>query len=222
MENLVKLNLFGDLGDFVGANEWEFDVKSVSEAIQAVNTVTKQKFNDYFIKNNKLNAKYRILINGEDFIAPELELNEKNWELINSSELVMKKNNLKTIDIVPIIESSGVKGGGIFATIVGALLIVVGAVIAIVGSFVGAEGVGGMLIFAGLGILSAGVVALLSKPPVFDYSNQLDNASAQSYLFNGPQNTVGEGGPIPIGYGTLAVGSNVISAGYKITEFQNN
>ena len=44
------------------------------------------------------------------------------------------------------------------------------------------------------------------------------NAFVQS-LFAGPQNIVGEGGPVPVGYGRLVVGSQVISASYVIRDF---
>ncbi len=215
--SLVKISVFGDLGSFIGATEWELNVKSVKEGIAALNTICKNKFNEYFIKHNKLQAKYRILINGRDFDSPEQELNETNYELINSSELVMKKNDLKTIDIVPLIESSGGKGVGIFTAILGVLLIIVGVILLIIPGF---NVAGGLLLVAGIGLLSAGVVSLLSKPPSFNFNQDLDTSVSHSYLFNGPTNTIGEGNPVPVGYGTMLVGSNVISAGYKITEFQ--
>lgn len=214
--NLCTLRLFGDLGNFIGATEWELNVNSVKMAISALNTLTRGKFNEYFIKKNKLQAKYRVLINGRDFDCPTKEINETNWEMANQSELVMKKKNLKTIDIVPIIESAGGKGLGILTTILAVVLIIVGAII----DFPTAGTLGTSLIIAGIGLLGAGVVALLSKPPSFNFNQNLDNSVSQSYLFNGPTNTIGEGNPVPIGYGTMAVGSNVISAGYKVTEFQ--
>lgn len=215
MSNLVKINLFGELGTFVGSTNWELDISSVSEAINAINVITENKFKEFFIKKNKLQAKYRVLINGRDFDCPEQEINEKNWQLINSSELVMKKNNLETIDIVPLIENSGTGGAGIFTAILGGLLIVAGIILSVIGF-----GAGTPLIVAGIGLLAGGVVALLSKPPQFAYNQSLDGANSQSYLFNGPVNTIGEGGPVPVGYGTLLVGSNVISAGYKVTQYR--
>jgi predicted phage tail protein len=213
MNNLVTLNVWGDCADFIGYKKWELNVKSVQEALHALNTLTKNKFNEYFIKKNKLNAKYRILINGKDFTCPVNEINDKNLEMINQSELVMNKNNLQTIDIVPLIESAK-NAFGIITAILGAILIIVGIFV------VGFTPFGIGLIIAGIGLLGAGIVSLLSKPPPFSYNQNLDNATSQSYLFNGPTNTVGEGNPVPIGYGTFLVGSNVISAGYKITEFQ--
>ena len=217
MSNLVKLNLFGELGAFIGSESWELDVKSVQEAISAINTITRNKFNEYFIKNNKLQAKYRILINGRDFDCTEKELNETNYQKIYESELVMKKKDLKTIDIVPLIESAGGKGFGILTAILGALMIIVGIILIATGF--GAP-IGIAVIIGGLGLLGAGVVSLLSKPPSFNYNQPLDNSVSHSYLFNGPSNTIGEGNPVPIGYGTVLVGSNVISAGYRVDEFQ--
>ena len=214
--NLVRLSLFGELAEFIGAGDWEFNVNSVQECLKALNTVTNNKFNEYFIKNNKLQAKYRILINGRDFYCTENELNENNWEKFQESELVMQKNDLKTIDIVPLIESAG-NIGGIIASILGIILLVIGVILLIVP---GTQGIGYGLLVAGISLLGAGVVALLSKPPSFDFNQNLDNSISQSYLFNGPTNTVGEGNPVPIGYGTTLVGSNVISAGYQITQFE--
>lgn len=215
--NNVKIKLFGELGEYVKFDSWELDVKSVQEAIHAINTLTNNRFSEYFFKKNKLYAKYRILINGRDFMSPVDTINENNWELYRQSELVIKKNDLKTIDIVPILESDDTHSLGLITAILGAVLIVVGVILIATG--VGSlAGIG--LIFGGLALLGAGVVALLSKPPTFNYNQDLSNSVSQSYLFNGPINTVGEGNPVPVGYGTILVGSNVVSEGYKITTFQ--
>jgi len=206
--NLVKLKLWGELGDAIG-QEWEFNVKSVREAIRALNTVTKNKFNDFFIKNNKLQSKYRLLINGIDFTSQEKEINEKNWYKVNDSQLVIKSDNLKTIDIVPVLENSDAVLK-IITIIVAIALIIIGIVVP------GAQA----LIFVGIALLASGIYALISKPPPFNFNQAANNSVSQSYLFNGPQNTAAEGNPVPIGYGTMLVGSAVISAGYKIVEFQ--
>ena len=57
----------------------------------------------------------------------------------------------------------------------------------------------------------------LSSPPKFEDFRQIsDGTKASSYFFNGPENTTREGGPVPVGYGELLVGSQVISASYEI------
>lgn len=217
MNKLIKLKLHGDLAK-IGA-EWNFATKSVNETLYALNTLTNNSFTNYFIKNDKLKAKYRILINGKDFISPVEELNEENIEMINSSELVMQKENIETIDIVPFIENSDSKALGILSTILGVILIVVGIIIAVVGAFVGATPLGLALIGIGLGLAAGGVAALLSRPPNAGSFKNPDLAGQESYLFSGPSNVIGEGGPVPIGYGRVLLGSQVISAAYKIINF---
>jgi hypothetical protein len=79
---------------------------------------------------------------------------------------------------------------------------------------------------AGLSLIAAGVTSLLAKPPpLLPFNAQqatTQNQGAigqgggpQSYLFNGPVNTVGEGGPVPVGYGTLMVGSVAVNVYYE-------
>ncbi len=214
MEKLVKLNLLGDLGEKVGKS-WEFSAKSAQECIHALNTVTRNKFNNYFINNDKLKAKYRVIINGRDFVSPVSELNEGNLEMAYQSELVMKHENLQTIDIVPFIENNDSKTIGI---ILGVILIVVGVILIFYSSAYGVAA-GIALITAGIGI---GIAALLSKPPDFGDPNRPDKAGKQSYLFGGPINIIGEGGPVPIAFGQILAGSQVISSAYKIQDYVPN
>lgn len=201
--NLVNIKLHGHLGAKIGEN-WNLAVLSVGEAVHAINCLT-GKLYKYLTEKDKEGAKYRVLINGRDF-----KYNEKpsldNLESIKTCELVMKNNLLETIDIVPVIEGAD---GDIGAIILGAVLIIIGI-------FVPGLGVlGTMLIIGGIGLIAAGVINLLTSPPQFE-----DFRSANqriSYLFNGPVNVTNEGGPVPIGYGRLLVGSQVISASYEVT-----
>lgn len=207
MSNLVQVKLHGDLGLHL-CPEWELAVSSVREAISAINTLTKNSFSNYFINNDKLRAKYRVLINGRDFLSPEPEINEHNSHLVTESELYMEKKDIKTIDIVPVLEAADSKTGGIFGIIIGAILIVVGAVTGQV-----------YLAIAGLALIAGGATALLTRPPKSSFGRTAPDGKSQSYLFNGPTNTIGEGGPVPIGYGSLLVGSQVISSAFKIEDY---
>ncbi len=57
----------------------------------------------------------------------------------------------------------------------------------------------------------------MSSPPKFEDFREIDGSTGRtSYLFNGPENTTQEGGPVPVGYGQLIIGSQVISASYVI------
>lgn len=93
------------------------------------------------------------------------------------------------------------------------------------------------LLLAILALLASGVTSLLAKPPPnIPFNPQQPpspepgptpdipggpgiggaEGSAISYLLNGPTNIMGEGGPVPVGYGRLIIGSNIIQVSYDI------
>lgn len=212
-EPLVKVTLHGELGQTC-YKEWNIRVNSVGEAIRCIEMNTKKLYK-FLLSKEQEGARYRVLINGEDFICDKkgsLELKEEDIKYLKNSQLMMNNINLKSIDIVPVLEGAD---SGIFTTIAGALLIATSIVLFIIPGF---NITGAALLVAGLGLLSAGVVALLSKPPDFEDFRTAPNARI-SYLFNGPQNTTREGGPVPVGYGRLLVGSQVISAAYIVNDY---
>ena len=184
MAKLVKVSIFGELGDFCG-REWDLDVKSPAEAFSASETMS-GRFSRYFSQNpDKTQAKYRILINGRDFSCPVKQIDKSNAEMIYQSELIMKKEDLRTIDVVPFLESSGPA-----------------------------------LVILAIAVIAAVVTYLLAKPPAFGSFRPIDKTGKESYLFGGPVNVVGEGGPVPLGYGRVLAGSHVISSAYKVVDFQ--
>ena len=81
-----------------------------------------------------------------------------------------------------------------------------------------AEGAdGGFLAFVIITIFVTVVQLALMKPPKFDDFREIEETrKGQSYLFSGPQNTVNEGGPIPLGYGRVLVGSQVVAQSYEV------
>ncbi len=200
---LTEIRLHGDLGEKVG-NLWKATISSVGQGMRAVEMNSKKKFYKYLIEKDREGVRYQVLINGREF--EKGELNESEPETVLKSELSIINKNIKTIDIIPVIEGAGSNALGIITTILGVLLIIVGIVLA-------PAGIGVALIVAGIGLVAAGVLSLLSKPPKFESFNPPGKGG---YLFNGPENTVGEGGPIPIIYGRLIVGSLAIGASYQI------
>jgi hypothetical protein len=78
----------------------------------------------------------------------------------------------------------------------------------------------------GFALLIGGVSLMNMNPPEFDDHTEIDISKgaggARSYLFNGPQNTAREGGPVPIGYGRLLVGSTIIQAAQSIRDIAAN
>lgn len=205
---LTEITLHGHLGETIGSN-WNLEVNSVAEAIRAIEVLSEHTLYRYLLEMDKKGCKYRVLINGNDFETQEpLDINKP--EAIANSELVIKNPELKTIDIVPVIEGSD---ANTLTIVAGALLIIAGVILAFVP---GAQPFAPVLIIAGIGLLVAGVINLLSQPPDTDDLREIGGKGTTSYMFSGPQNVTREGNPVPVGYGRMLVGSQVIAASYEI------
>ena len=121
-------------------------------------------------------------------------------------------------------KGGGQGGGGMMKGIIAIFLAVILAIIP--GTQVFAGLTLSMMMPAILGLVAVGVSLMLSKPPPMVSPAAIANPSADfsgspnggggepSYLFNGPVNTVGEGGPVPVGYGRLIIGSHQVFASY--------
>jgi len=205
----TKIKLHGALGEQMGRSEWSLCVDSASEAIHAINNQTDKKLYKQFAKNDKSNIKYRVLIDGEDFVSPkklnnnlnDKKLMEEDLETIQSSELIMNKK-IKRIDIIPVVEGAS----AVVNIVVGVLLIVIGIAFPPLN----------FLIVAGLALVASGLSAMLMEPPEFSEIRKIEGMQTASYLFNGPVNTIREGGTIPVIYGQVLAGSQVIAAHYQV------
>lgn len=209
---MVKVNLHGRMGKEFGEN-WELQVNSVHEALRAIEANTLGKFRKWILDRGQENLEYAILINKKP-----LDFHEKlTVENIQNTEIYANYGkNLTSIDIIPVI-----KGG---SAVIRIITIIVGVALIAAAFFAGPAAP--FLALAGLTLVAAGVTSLLAKPPpLIPYSAQQATTATQgavgqgggpqSYLFNGPINTVGEGGPIPIGYGTLMIGSVAVNVYYQ-------
>ena len=129
------------------------------------------------------------------------DIDPSDFESVCQSELMLNRK-LKRLDIVPVIE------GGIAAPILMGI------------GLMGAGMLAGLplLIMVGLGLVISGMANLLAKPPEYEEFREFTDVKTKgSYLFAGPQNSVKEGGPVPIGYGRLLVGSQLVGASYNIS-----
>jgi predicted phage tail protein len=222
---MVKVILHGKLGEDIG-KEWDLEVSSVNEAFRAIEANTR-KLRKWII-NNK-NYEYHILLNKKILNIPNDPLKVTGSEVF----CLYKKNQLKTIDLVPNIVGASWYA---WAEIVG------GAVAIGAGATAGQSWnpvpttLAPAVIIAGIALIADGVSRLVSKPPpTIPFQAQQATTSnqgsigdgqgilggPQSYLFNGPVNLVGEGGPVPVGYGTLMVGSIAANVYYENTYVTN-
>ncbi|CAK0749921.1 Tail assembly protein [Gammaproteobacteria bacterium] len=215
---MVTITLHGEMGKALGKAKWILDVKKVSEAIHAINVLTENKLNKYLKKHGE--DGFSVVVNNRTLTYGEkLDINDKEIERkIKESQLNLSFKNLQTIDIVPVVVLAN---SDILNIVLGVVLIIVGVLIA-VGTLGGGAPLSAALIIGGIGIIAAGVINLLSKPPVFEDYREISKGGKTSYLFNGPENVINDGGPVPIGYGRLLVGSQVIAASYNISNIPVN
>lgn len=216
MSDLVKVNLHDSLGDFLKRKTWELKVNSAAEAIRAIDIMSNGRLFKYLSDENNSTQEYEVLVNHKNVSCPK---NIENIEEITNSELMMSYKDLEAIDIIPSVSGSDKNVLGIALIVVAVALIATG-----VGAAAGAVTLGfglttGSLIVAGLGLAAAGAMILLSKPPKFEPFGDIENGQRDSYLFSGPANTVSEGGPVPLGYGELIVGSNVVAQNFQVRDY---
>jgi predicted phage tail protein len=115
------------------------------------------------------------------------------------------------LHIVPIV--AGAKDQGWGKIILGAVLFGFGAVVGFgntLFSVAGANITGGMIARVGIGFVLGGVGQLLSPTPQTGSRGADERAS---FLFNGVQNLLEQGNPVPLVYGEFIVGSVTVSAG---------
>ena len=74
--------------------------------------------------------------------------------------------------------------------------------------------VAGYMFSAGAALALGGAAALITAHFASDPSQQNSPDNQPSYAFNGTVNTTGQGGPVPLGYGRMVVGGQVISVGF--------
>jgi predicted phage tail protein len=135
---------------------------------------------------------YRVLLGGKE----ELEL----------EQTINPCSSRETIRIIPYIQGSS----GIVKIVVGAALIAIGVFIPGPWS--------PYLINAGTALILGGISQLLFKPPEAETQEEVKNRP--SFVFNGAINTTRQGGSVPVCFGRVIVGSQVISAGLSVSENQ--
>ncbi len=106
------------------------------------------------------------------------------------------------IRIAPVLVGS--KQAGLFQVLAGAVLMVVGAVSMYFGNAYGPQ-----MMMMGAALALGGIAQMMAPQPATDGGF----SSRTSYNFNGAQNITQQGGPVPLLYGRMRIGSVVISEG---------
>ncbi|WP_429503008.1 tail assembly protein [Paraburkholderia youngii] len=142
------------------------------------------------------NATRSFLVRGVHACGDEMDYGEDDIAYPQSSGV---------LKVVPLVEGAGSFGkilGGIFIAAIG---------------FAFAPMLGGLstaVIGFGASMALSGLAELLApRPKATAQKENPDNEP--SLAFDGAVNTMGQGGPVPLGYGRLLVGSQVISVGFS-------
>lgn len=197
MSKLTKITFHGNLAEALEQKSFEVNVESVSEGLRAVDILSKRKLSKAIIENEKQNVKYKILADEKPLFSEDINDPEK----IKNSEMFIEKN-YNTIDVVPVLEGAGgdVKDFG---------LVVGGAVLI-------GMGISPVVTLIGIFAVLTGMSNILSEPPEFEDFREIQQVNKkESYLFNGPINTYNPGGPVPVGYGRIMVGSLAIAYSHE-------
>lgn len=192
---MKEIRLYGHLGEKFGRSH-RLDVGSPSEAARAL-CVVLPGFTEEFLGADGT-AAYRVYVGGHT-------ATQDTFELPSSAQVIR---------FVPIVEGAG---GGFGKVLLGGLLIA-GAVMfpqfaaMEFGMFGQTFVVGNIMKSIGMSLILGGLSQLLFKPPSPPKAAAAPDRKP-SYLFDGAVNNTGQGSPIPLAYGEILVGSQVISTG---------
>lgn len=162
-----------------------YSVKSVPEALRALSANYKT-----FRSNIKEGSYYKVIVDKSPISEEELS-----------------RTATKTIKIIPVVQGAS---RGLGQIILGAALLAVawwnpyswGAIIT------------GTMTSVGASLVMGGVAQMLTKTPKLSAGADRPDTN-QSYAFDGPVNTTAQGNPVPLAYGRILAGSQVISAGLE-------
>jgi|TARA_R100000084_G_scaffold32111_2_gene12378 predicted phage tail protein len=221
------VRLLDDLGERYGSTHEYYDLRTPADAIKLL-CINNPELKEELLEAHEHGVAYRLIQSGEDLGADDLHLPVGSQDLI----------------LVPVIVGSGGVGRAVGKIIAGVALVALSFVSFGGAAFLGGAfaGIGagasafGSVALAGIGasLILGGVADLLSPQPVlpklgnnrFSGPSETDGPQSvvrgadgkQSYAYTGAANTVGIGSVIPVAYGEVLVGSNLISASIEVTD----
>jgi predicted phage tail protein len=187
-----NIYLQGKLGKLFGEH-WKLNASTVQEAMNGIDVQRDGKLRQHLVDCTEKGIEFTVQ-RGEDF----LDYDNLQMELGNDDLI-----------ITPLPVGAGKTSGRIKA-IVGIALIVIGVLALLSGNPILAVGAW-YLIGAGALLVGIGIAEFLTP-------NTPSNAG-EGFLFNGPENTVKQGIPVPLCYGELVVGGAPINFGFVTSKY---
>jgi predicted phage tail protein len=192
--SLRTIRLYGHLGERFG-RVFRLDVQSPAEAVRALCFLL-PGFRHAVVDDPRGSCGYRVTA---------------GMDRRDQDSLKLPCGETESIRIVPVLCGAGKNGVG--QTILGIILVVVGVFTTWAGDY------SGSVIGIGLSMIVGGVAQMLAKSPsMADAGAPERPENRPSYAFDGAINTYAQGNPVPVCYGRLIVGSQVISAGMSVEQ----
>ena len=192
MNQYKTVRLYGRLGALFGRVH-RLVVNSPAEAVRAL-SVTIPGFETYMQTAHLRGMRFAVF---------------KGRQNIGLDELAHGAGS-EDIRIAPVI--AGRKSGGLFQTIIGAVILTVGVVMTAGVGLAAATPFMVSLMTGGGAMMLGGIMQMLSpQPGGLSVSQDPDNTP--SYAFGGPVNTVAMGNPVGLPYGLRERGGALVSAG---------
>lgn len=194
---MLTVTLYGHLADKYGKTH-HIDAKTPAEVIRAFCANFKD-FKEQIIQDGQ--AFYKVIAGRENRSSPD----------------ALHVGTSKTIKIVPVIGGKS----GLGRVIVGAAMIAASfympTYFTTTGLFASVS-LSSVASSIGWSLVLGGISSMLFAPPKVKINNGERPENKPSYAFSGAINTTGQGNPVPICYGRLRVGSQVISTGLSVAQ----
>lgn len=184
---LKTIRLYGRLGAIFGRVH-RYDVQTPAEAVKAL-CVTLEGFQSYLMAARRNGMVFAVLKGKRQVPAEDLSMDAGDAE----------------IRIAPI--TVGSKRGGVFQTVLGAVMVVAGIALSPI-----TGGASLSLAWAGAAAMAGGLYQMLSPQPK-GLQGREDADNKPSYAFGGPVNTTAVGTAVGLPIGRREIGGAIISAG---------
>lgn len=181
---MKTIKLYGKLGKLFGKIH-VLNVKNAAEAVRAL-CCNKPELKKFLLENNDI--RYKVFVDNE-----------------NIDEKQLRDKAEKEIKIIPVVAGAN----DVVKIIIGAVLLYAAFTIAGPAGLAEAAWYIQATAMLGANLILSGTIGLLTPTPTTPESPE----KIDSFGFNGAVNNVRQGGPVPLAYGELIVGSHVISAG---------
>lgn len=204
---MIDVHLHGFLGEKYGS-KYRLEIASAPEAVRALEANFPGFMED-------MRHRWFRVVRGNPDTGLHLDGDLLGMHLGNAdlhfipTTAGAKSSGAKAVIGVVILGAAVVASGGLAA---GATLFGANGALAGTAFGVGAATVSyGNLAMLGFAVALGGITTMLSPTPKADYSSRDTPDQRPSFLYNGPVNTVEQGGPVPLVYGIAEVGSTVVS-----------